>query len=558
MSIKASSRLIAFRVDRIRAQAKRMGELLLVPRRRTEADSLERELRSILRKRDRKGANNGQKRILMYSMIPWSQGCMEHVLSTALRLRGHGVASVVCGGLLPDCEMHYYDFDRPPCDRCLANAKGLAKPYCVDPLLSTDYITSNDIEEARALVAMTSTKDLEMLTYNGVPVGQIARFHVNVFYQTFLVALDDTQTDQFRRFAEASVLLTKSASALIDHVKPDLVVVSNGKAFTYRPFFLVAKQKGIPVVTWEEHAFDNTMKFVFNHNCYAGEIHLVSVWETEKEKELSADQNKDLDTYFAKWRSAEIAPFPYHKNTSSDTDLIYSTLGIQKTSPIVACFPNMVRDTSAFDRDVGFDSLLQWIVKTVQYAATRPHLQFVIKAHPAERCLPEKYAKYNRFFICEEVRRHFSPVPANVHLLEGDSPINSYSLIEKSDVVVVYTSTMGIECALNGRLACVVGDVHYRGKGFTRDISCEEDLWAFLDGGPPYQTHISEDEVRLARRYAYLWRFRHPVTMPFYDTERLTFSLPDASELGPGTKANPTIDRLCSCIIHGRPFIDVC
>lgn len=493
-------------------------------------------------------------RILIFSAIPWPQGCVEHLLATALKLRGYEVSSVVCGGVLPDCEMHYYDFDRPDCSSCLARARGYMGPFGIDPILTTDYLTDEDVAEARELTLKRSEQELQAIEYAGVPIGKIARFHVNVFYQTFLPSLDPKQLNQFRTFCQSAILMTKASGRILDDLKPTIAVVSNGKAFSYRPFFISAKSRGIRVVTWEEHAFDNTTKFVFNHDSYAGEIHLERAWPELRNVPLTAEQDARLDAYFSRWRQSENTPFAYYKGKANH-HASRASIGIPQGKPLVICLPNMVRDTAAFDRDIAFENLMDWVLQVAAYASRRPDVHFVIRAHPAERVLPPQYAKYNRFFVCEEVRKNVFPLPSNLQLLEGDSEISSYSLIELADVIIVYTSTLGLECAMAGRLAHIAGDTHYRNKGFTREISTPDELWAVLDSGPPYQRTIEPEWVSLARRYAYIWRFRHPVEMPFYDTEAKAFDLSDLRELGPG--GNPIVDALCQRIISGQEFIDI-
>jgi hypothetical protein len=496
-----------------------------------------------------------KKKILMFSVLPWVQGSIEHILSNALHLRGHEVRSVVCSGLLPDCEMHYFDFERPPCELCLKGTLKLAHAFGIQPLFSTSYLDSEDVAETNQLLDNLDELEIFKFTYMKVPVGEIARFHLNVFYQTYLVRLESNQVEQMRRFAKSIVLQCKFITRILDAIQPDICITSNGKAFSYRAFFLLARQRGLRVVTWEEHAFDNTMKFVFSQNAFAGEIHLEEAWETECERQLTPSQREQLEEYFGNWRQARITPFEYHRNTRPEVEYLYNALGISKGSPIVACFPNMLRDTLAFDRDIGFATQLDWLISMVHYAEKRPELNLIVRAHPAERVLPEKYAKYNRFFVGDEIRRAFPTLPANVHLIEGDSPINTYTLIDEAQVICVYSSTVGLECALDGRLTCLLGDVHYRSKGFTQDIEKPEQLWSFLDNGPTYPRNISSEQQELAWRYAYLWRFRHPTVMPFYSDEYRRFDFPDLSVFTPNI--NPTIDTLCRRILDGRPFIDI-
>lgn len=498
---------------------------------------------------------NERRRILVYSPLPWREGCVEYLLTGALKMRGHEVLTAICGESLPDCENHFYDFARPACDRCRVRAQRFCRAFGIHPLVFTRYLTDEDVAESERLTVDLGEKELRAMEYDSIPVGDIAYFQLNILYQTFLIELDDRMLEQLRTLCQAAILLTKACSRLLDRTHPDVAVCCNGKAFAYRLLFLQARRRGIPVVTWMVYPFDNTSPFVFSHNRYAGEIHLEDVWPAEKQRVLSAAQTELVTSYFTQWQKGDITPFEYHRNTRRDSGYVYQQLGLRRGQTLIACFPNMLRDTSAFDRDIGFSSLIDWVIQMARYAARRPDLHLVVRAHPAERCLPERYGKYNRFFVCPEVRRNVSPLPGNVHLLEGDTQLSSYALMREADVICVYSSTLGVEAALEGRLACVMGETHYRDKGFTKDIVRAQELWDFLDSGPAYPRTISEEEVELARRYAYLWRFRHPIWMQCYDAATMEFHLDSWNQMAPG--ANRTIDRLCECLVSGEPLIDV-
>ena len=47
--------------------------------------------------------------------------------------------------------------------------------------------------------------------------------------------------------------------------------------------------------------------------------------------------------------------------------------------------------------------------------------------------------------------------------------VNTYDLIAAADVGLVYTTTVGLEMAMCGIPVIVVGDTHYRERGFTND-----------------------------------------------------------------------------------------
>jgi len=126
--------------------------------------------------------------------------------------------------------------------------------------------------------------------------------------------------------------------------------------------------------------------------------------------------------------------------------------------------------------------------------------------------------------------------------------------MEAGDVGLVYTSTTGLEMALAGRPVIVAGRTHYRGKGFTLDVSSPDELLSALDAvleGPA----PTAPDVELARRYAHFFFFRAPirapgVTEPLPGLARL--SVRDLGDLRAG--ANEELDRICDGILRGIDF----
>ena len=138
--------------------------------------------------------------------------------------------------------------------------------------------------------------------------------------------------------------------------------------------------------------------------------------------------------------------------------------------------------------------------------------------------------------------------------MEGDNPISSYTLGEMAQVAMVYTSTLGLEFALRRKRPWIAGDNAYRGKGFSLDLASKEHMYRLLDANT-LDTRLSEAEVQLAQRFAYLWIFRHVFRNPFVNPRDMRFGLSSFRELAPG--GHPVVEDLCEAILGGKPFIDI-
>jgi len=127
--------------------------------------------------------------------------------------------------------------------------------------------------------------------------------------------------------------------------------------------------------------------------------------------------------------------------------------------------------------------------------------------------------------------------------------------MDTAHVGLVYTSTAGLELALQGIPTLVSGQVHYRGKGFTVDVESPQDFVERL-------TDVLEDpgrftpDVEAARRYAYLFFFRAALAVPGIEEHRIglvRLTLEGLDELRPGRHAD--LDRLCDGLLRGTDFI---
>jgi hypothetical protein len=108
--------------------------------------------------------------------------------------------------------------------------------------------------------------------------------------------------------------------------------------------------------------------------------------------------------------------------------------------------------------------------------------------------------------------------------------------------------------SLRGKRVWIAGDFTYRGKGFTLDLASREHMVGLLDRNV-FENQLSEEEVRLAQRFAYLWIFRHVFRNPFVKSADNTFSLDSYRTLAPG--GDPVIEVLCENLLAGKPFIDI-
>jgi len=177
--------------------------------------------------------------------------------------------------------------------------------------------------------------------------------------------------------------------------------------------------------------------------------------------------------------------------------------------------------------------------------------QLIVRAHPAEASV------LTRERILDQVREEWPEGLPGVTLMPPEDTTAARSLCGMADLVLAYNSSVAIEAAADGHAVLLAGRPHYRGKGFTVDVTSRAAYRATLaewaDGA---EITAPPDAAALARRYAHLFFLRYHVPMgwttsPLEPPFRLRVTSRD--ELEPGR--NPALDAVCDGILTHRQVL---
>jgi hypothetical protein len=108
-------------------------------------------------------------------------------------------------------------------------------------------------------------------------------------------------------------------------------------------------------------------------------------------------------------------------------------------------------------------------------------------------------------------------IPGHIHLIGALDNVNTYDLIEIADLGLAYTTTVGVETAMNGIPVISCGQTHYRGRGFTIDPNSWDEYFTTLEmvlsDLPAHR--LGEEQVAKAWNYAYRFFFEYPRPFPW-------------------------------------------
>jgi len=337
-----------------------------------------------------------------------------------------------------------------------------------------------------------------------------------------LVSLRDTQyTLQVEEVSLESELYQlrlernqAAAEAVFAHLqkhKPDVIILPNGTILEFGVIYQVARYLGIRIVTYEFGEQRDRMWLAQDAEVMRQDTS--ALWQARSNQPLKQQQIEQVGKLFsARQRASLWENFArrWQGVPSEGGARVRQTLGLDKR-PVALLATNVIGDSLTLGRQVFTDSMTEWLERTVQYFASCRDVQLVVRIHPGE--LITKGPS-----VADVVHNTLPSIPEHIHLVTADAKINTYDIVEIADVGLVYTTTVGMEMAMSGLPVIVVGNTHYRGKGFTQDPASWEDymdLLATVLSGHGL-AHLSEPQVEQAWNYAYRFFFEYALPFPWH------------------------------------------
>ncbi len=310
---------------------------------------------------------------------------------------------------------------------------------------------------------------------------------------------------------QRNTFAAKAAFEYLQSNKPDVVLIPNGLILEMGIVFRVARYLGVDAVTYEFNDQREQIWLAQNSSIMQQDTDYIvearcHLPVTEKMFERVADLENARRGARVWGKSKRLWQY-------------VSSQGAQETRkmlklddrPVVMLAANVLGDSLTLGRDIFAASMTEWITKTVQYFAKRPDVQFVIRVHPGEKLVPQAKS------MGTVVREALPELPSHIHVIGALDKINTYDLIEVADVGLAYTTTVGLETAMNGRPVISCGETHYRGRGFTLDPNSWDEYYAMLEKVladiPAYQ--LNEKQTKYAWNYAYRFFFEYPRPFPW-------------------------------------------
>jgi hypothetical protein len=321
----------------------------------------------------------------------------------------------------------------------------------------------------------------------------------------------DLYTLRLKRDEEAAC----AAFRVLSNQRPDVVLIPNGAVFEFGAVYHTARYLEIPTVTYEFG--EQRQRIWLANNADVMRQDTSDLWAARQHIGLTEEQLEQVRTLFASRQRASLWENFSRRWQGVPTqggEQIKQTLQLNQR-PVVLLATNVIGDSLTLGRQVFSDSMTEWLERTLHFFAGQSNVQLVIRIHPGE--LITKGPS-----VADVVQRTFDLIPEHIRLVPADAQVNTYDIIEIADLGLVYTTTVGMEMAMSGVPVLVIGNTHYRNKGFTLDPQSWESYFDTLKSvlQDPGKFSLTQAQVNKAWNYAYRFFFEYPQPFPWHLVHR--------------------------------------
>lgn len=394
---------------------------------------------------------------------------------------------------------------------------------------------SEIVQQVEAILRRATTvQELLDVTVDNVRVGKNVLSWVARKLRVGSIDLGDSE---HRSLIETtlgeSVRALRGGRAIIAEIKPDMALFLERGYTPAGEIFDLCIAAGVNTIQWlgaPQSGYFLFKRYNKTNKAYHPLALAPASWQ--RIKEMDWPQRLDdmlMERLMSNYRSGawfNRQKLQENKKFKSRTEIV-SQLGIDPAKKIAVVFTHILYDTTFFYGESLFADYAEWLIETVREAIANPHLNWLIKVHPVNVWRSEMDGMPMEQLEATLLHDAFGELPDHVKIIPADTDINTFSFFEAIDYGLTVRGTVGMELPCFGIPTITAGSGRYSGNGFTIDPETPEEYRAILSElhlRPP----LTNEEINLARRYAYGTFFLRPFPIDFFDFDyhANTYGLP--------------------------------
>lgn len=324
-------------------------------------------------------------------------------------------------------------------------------------------------DEFNLIPAFSSINELKEFTYQQSDIGLAVASSIISYTRDHQFDINDHR-DQVKDGIKTAIMVHDKGIQILDAVKPDVVIMFNGRFLEYRPIMRLCEKRGIDFYTHERGGqLDRYMlrKNSIPHSIAFAKAEIEDMWLNagpEKEK-IGTDfflgrRNRVIQSWSVFTEEQKVGLLPE---------------GFDKAKKNIGFFNSSMDEyegISGFNNPIYHDDN-DGIEKVCQSFINDSNYHFYLRVHPNLKGLDNAQNK-----AIAELKDRFS----NLTVIAADNDIDTYALMEAVDIVVTFGSTMGVEAMFWNKPSLLLGRAFYeRLEGIVQPATHEEVIHSIVN-----------------------------------------------------------------------------
>jgi hypothetical protein len=373
-----------------------------------------------------------------------------------------------------------------------------------------DLYTKRVLAPLDGLVKHASLLDVRPPPDLPAPLSEVISL-VSVYDSQYTDQIDDVDKNSaiYNLRLKRNEFAARAALTLMQDLKPDTVLIPNGTVTELGAVYRTSRHLDLRTVTYEFNDQREQVWIAQNDEVMRQNTDLL--WQARGGKKLTKSERaliEELESARMGGRAVGKSVRKWQEVETKGGEQLRKELGLDAERPVVLLTTNVLGDSLTLGRNLFARSMADWIEKTVQYFANQPNVQLVIRIHPGERLTHGPS-------MTDVVKNALKDMPENIHMIGPLEMVNTYDLMEIASLGLVYTTTTGLEMAMNGIPVIVCGQTHYRKRGFTLDPASWDEYYTLIEQTLKGKTSLTETQTETAWEYAYRFFFEYPLEFPW-------------------------------------------
>ena len=325
----------------------------------------------------------------------------------------------------------------------------------VDQLSIEDFKNSGDEKIVDNFLASISRDDFLEKKYEGMPVCRIAMYEFALKYKLRSTNFEHEYWAEYLHQLRNVLFTALGFKRALAEIKPDRVVVLNSLYSLNQIACNVAETTGIP--SYSIGASQNFSHRQKSFSLFRSPQDWIALSRSNSWHEYSKNRKypidiKACDDHFKNIMSGK-NPFTYSQGISDkDKDDVRSFFGILESQKI--CVATLSSEDEYFAAELigvvpDFSSgtafvanQYEWLSLLIEFFSKNLDLALIIRVHPRE--FPNKRDSVTAESV-EKLKQLFNNLPSNVRVNWPDDGISIYALADKTDLLLNWRSTVGVE-----------------------------------------------------------------------------------------------------------------